>query len=304
MTAQLAVSATDVRAGGRWRRGQAAKNAAIRWGIRALLWVADALPESVLVACGRSLGRLTAMNEQLASVTRQNISLSFGNERANPLTAECFSSVGETLAHTLLLRRPGARASRHVELDATNCKRLQRALQQGKGALVLSAHYGPFEHIAAVVAENGIAATVLVRESYDPALDSIVDSHRLRHGVQVAHRGRSPLGVLSALRRGRAVGLLVDLPGRFATESVRFLGAPQVAFPRGPALLATRLAVPVLVALLHPKPQGGFRLVFEELNCPPDELTQRVADRIDAHVRAYPQHWLWMARPLSTPGRG
>ncbi|HMR78114.1 MAG TPA: lysophospholipid acyltransferase family protein [Polyangiaceae bacterium] len=299
MSAQLAGVAPDVRAGQRWRARQTLKNACIRVAIGGLLRVVDALPAGLVVALGRALGRAARFSKRLNGVAVENVSHALGVARAKAVTTACFANAGEVLARTLLLRREGARPSDFVELDEAAAEQLRSVLRLGRGALVLSAHYGPFEHIAPVVAEHGITPAIVVRESYDPALDPVVDAHRLRCGVEVVHRGREPLGVLGALRRGRPLGLLVDLPGRVATRPVRFLGHADVPFPLGAASLSARLAVPVLLGLLVPRKEGGFRLFFEDLGSDPSALTQRVAARLDAHIRQYPEHWLWMARPLA-----
>lgn len=299
MTTRLASLAPDVRTGGRWRKGQALKNACIRGLVRVLLGIADVLPAGALIALGRALGRAARLSPRLDRVALANVRSSLGATNAETIVAACFANAGEVLSRTLLLRRSGARPSEFVELDAEHTARLEAALRPGRGALVLSAHFGPFEHIAAVVAERGITPAILVRESYDPALDHLVDAHRLRCQVEIVHRGTQPLGVLAALRRGRPLGLLVDLAGRVATRPVAFLGQPDVEFPVGAATLRARLELPVLLALLVPRSNGGFRLVFEDLSAEPADLTQRVATRLDAHIREYPEHWLWMARPLA-----
>lgn len=288
--------------GAPWTRAQALKNACLRGILRGACAVADRLPAPLLVAAGRILGRIAMLLPRLRHTAMQNVESVFGRVGAEEVVHRCFINAGETLARTLLLRRASARASSWVELDGENLQRLVTALTSGHGALVLSAHYGPFEHIAAVVAEHGIEPSVLVRESYDPGLDALVDRHRLARGVAVVHRGRRPTGVLGALRRGHPVGLLVDLAGRVETAPVRFLGDGPTGFPTGPERLRARLGVPVLTALLEPKPTGGFRLVFRREDGPAEGLTQRVADELARHIRAFPEHWLWMARPLAATG--
>jgi KDO2-lipid IV(A) lauroyltransferase len=180
---------------------------------------------------------------------------------------------------------------------------LDRALASGRGAIVVSAHIGPFETIPAVLVEHGFSPSIVVRESYDAELDRVADAHRRARGVGVIHRGddHAALRVARALRNGRPVGILPDVGSRgVATTRARFLGR-AVAFPVGVERLATRLQCPVLLGTLA-RPADGltwFELRLEALDGEMGEagesLTQRVAGALTWAILRCPEHWLWMA---------
>ena len=222
----------DVRAGGRWTRLQRLKNGVIYRLVLVALRVADWLPRAFLVAVGRALGAMAfvlSSNER----TRAKHALERALPSPRPRAFAVFLKAGESLATCLLLRRSTIRALELIDVDDASQTLLRQTLAKGRGAVFVSPHLGPFELVAAAVAELGHRPAAVVRESYDPRLDPVVDRHRIARGVEVIHRGAPAAGVriVRALRKGRPVGFLPDLGARVETLPVRFLGR-QIALPR------------------------------------------------------------------------
>lgn len=297
--------AIDRRTGGAWSRGQRVKNFFIAAVVRAALRVADRIPEPTLLWLGRVAGAVAA--RALGALRRdatRRAARCLPPADAERVAHACLSRAGENLATILLLRRAAVRASNWVDVSQQSELTLRAALSRGRGAIFVSAHVGPFELVAARIAELGYAPAVVVRESYDPRLDAWVDAHRLARGVEVIHRGapRSGLRVVRAIRAGRPVGLLPDLGGRVASAPVHFLGVDG-PFPIGPQELAIRLGAPLLVGTLvrrrgAPAGEPPFTLEIDEIEPEGDTLalTQRVAHRLGAAILSSPEDWLWMAR--------
>jgi lauroyl/myristoyl acyltransferase len=143
---------------------------------------------------------------------------------------------------------------------------------------------------------------VVVRESYDPRLDPLVDAHRVAHGLEVIHRGHpgAAARTLRALRRCRPVGFLIDLESRVPSVSLPFLGAPT-RIPLGPQRLCQITGARLLVATLHRRlgperepPQFDLRITAVVGNDAMD-LTLRASRLLEKAVLARPEDWLWMA---------
>jgi KDO2-lipid IV(A) lauroyltransferase len=283
--------------GGRWSPWQRAKNAVIRCLLVALLALADRLPARTLIPLGRLAGRLTALAapklraRALAAARRV-----FPEPVARQVARACFACAGESLATTLLLRRPGVCTEELLDVPEES----RRLLQRAGGAVVVSAHLGPFELIAPALAALGLRTAIVVRESYDPKLDDLVDAHRRARGVTVIHRGDPGAGarIVRALRAGALVGLLPDLPARVASVPVDFLGARR-RLPVGPARVAARAGTPLLSCWLAPRrDRTGFSLqvrAIERAGTGPPGTTQRVMAALEEAIRAQPEWWPWMA---------
>lgn len=316
----------DLRTGGSWTAWQHLKNGVILLIVRAGLWMADRMSPDALLRAGHHLGQVAYLllaHERARALENLQRVLPGSDTRLAP---RCFEAAGENLARSLLLRRSGLPASAQVGIDAASREALHQALGEGRGVVVVSAHLGPFELVAALVAELGQQPAVVVRESYDPRLDPLIDAHRERRGVEVIHRGRpgAAFRILRALREGRPVGFLGDLGGRMRCRPARLLGH-AIDVPVGPQRIACRVGCPILVGTLHrSSPSGGFqlgsrralrrgpveppfRLSFTRLPATRDEamMTDHVANRISCAILQDPADWLWMApRFAGLPNRG
>ncbi|HEX3593823.1 MAG TPA: lysophospholipid acyltransferase family protein [Polyangiaceae bacterium] len=294
--------ALDRRFGGTWTRAQALKNRAIRIFVQALLFAVDRMPRAMLVALGATAGRVARALDSDALTRARARTAAASTASSDDVASDCFVNAGRALATCALLRRDGVRAGECVSLSDESRAVLLRALSAGRGAIVLSAHVGPFEMIPARLVEAGFAPSIVVRESYDPLLDPVVDDHRRRRGIEVIHRGKAgaALRIVRALRRGRPVGVLPDLGGRgLATLPARFLGR-TVAFPVGPQQLAHRTGCPLVMGTLaRTSGASAFELILEDLASDGTlaELTQRVADALARAIVRSPADWLWMTAP-------
>jgi KDO2-lipid IV(A) lauroyltransferase len=294
------VPSRDLRTGGRWTPLQSAKNALVRSAIRVLIALGDRLPEAWLLALGSAAGRWAArVLPSRRELVERNFTRVAGSDVPPALVRSCFESAGRNLALCLLARRADVRVLERVEVGHETRAVLDRALAVGRGVVFVSAHLGPFEWVAAAIAELGYRASVVVRESYDPALDPIVDAHRVARGLDVIHRGdrHSGVRIVRALRRGRAVGLLPDLGGRVESVGVHFLSA-RVDVPVGPARLAHRTGAAIVVGTLEPLGPDRHRLRLESVEAGPDEraTTQRIMARLEAAIRRTPEQWLGLAK--------
>jgi KDO2-lipid IV(A) lauroyltransferase len=297
----------DLRQGGRWSAAQRLKNDVLYAVITAGFRVADMLPRRALLFLGRLTGWLAhAAAYRLRRVARANLSRFWAPAQARARAARSFVHAGENLAYCLLLRRSSVRAADLVLVRDAALAELDAALEVGRGVVFISPHLGPFEAIAARVAELGKRPVVVVRESYDPRLDAWVDAHRTGRGIEVIHRGAPGAGrrIVRALRDGRPVGFLPDLGSRVASAPTEWLGA-RLDFPVGPQQLAARLACPIVVGALVPRADDGppFELEMCRISAASTgtaELTQRVASALGERILNAAEHWLWMARPIGT----
>jgi KDO2-lipid IV(A) lauroyltransferase len=297
----------DVRFGGDWSASQRAKNALIALSVAAALRVVDRVPRRWLLAMGRAAGRTI---RRLAGRSREQARNALANALSgdsSSIARSCFDHAGENLATSLLLRRTQVRALDLVEVPQSTAETFRAALAHGRGVVFVSAHVGPFEAFAAAVAELGLRPAVVVRESYDPRLDVLIDSHRRTRGIDVIHRGRpgAAIRILRALRAGQPVGFLPDFGGRVPSLEVPFLGEKR-PFPVGPQQLAQHARAPLLVGALERQApfaqEPRFRLVLAAIDTSGSlvTLTARVATELESVIVRAARDFPWMAlRPTS-----
>ena len=185
---------------------------------------------------------------------------------------------------------------------------LDAALQGGKGAIVVTAHFGSWDRAIGLVSGRGYRANALVDVFRPPALDAEVRRARARHGLTLipAEGGAALRQLYGALRRNEVVALLVDRPLREQGTPVTFFGRPTW-LPSGPAMLALRTGAPVLVGHFLRRPDLiSYQGAFEPLAAPAptgdrraDEraLMQAIVDRLERLIQRHPEQW-YMFRPM------
>ncbi len=194
--------------------------------------------------------------------------------------------------------------------DITGEEHLFRALEAGKGAVMVTGHAGNWELLNARLATAGIPLCVPVREVYDPRIDVIATKLRTRFGGKVIHRGKEAGRQLYAgLKANQVNGLLIDqdirdIPGIF----VPFFGR-KAWTPSGAASLSLKIGCPMIPVFIHRRPDGRHLVEVHPPLVVPTEgstedkiyhLTVAATAAIETHIRAYPEQWVWMHRRWRT----
>lgn len=191
-----------------------------------------------------------------------------------------------------------------VERDGSH--HLFRALEGGRGAILLGAHLGSFEAMRAVAAEHGVRVNVLAYTRNARMIKAVLDEAGAAEAVEVIEVDNDDstyiFKVREAIERGELVALFGDRVGLNERRAeVEFLGAKTV-LPTGPYVLAALLKCPVLfVAGLYEAPNRY------SLHCRPfaDRVllprgrreqalaayAQAYADNLEDFARLAPRNW-------------
>jgi KDO2-lipid IV(A) lauroyltransferase len=219
---------------------------------------------------------------------------------------ENLGRVGAEFAHLdhLWDHDPSRPATGHL-LDSDEAyRRMQQMRDDGKPALVFSAHCANWELPAVAANVYGIDSTVLFRP---PNITAIADAViRMRGGIMgklIPTGLDAPTRVADALQRGSHVAMLVD---QFYTRGVEvtFFGRPARTNPLI-ARLAQHFDCPIYGVHMVRHPGNKFRLhLTEPMSAVRDAqgnvdiaaTMQRINDVIEGWVREHPEQWLWLHR--------
>lgn len=189
-----------------------------------------------------------------------------------------------------------------------NINILNSALARGKGAIIITGHFGNWELLALSIRLKGYEGAVIGRRIYFDKYDKFLNGFRRVHDVDIVYRGESPKKVLRLLKDNKVVGILADqdvdsVDGVF----VNFFRVPAYT-PSGPVLLAKASGAALIPAFIVRK-NGRHTLVIEK----PIELadtgnkeadivenTKRWSNIVESYIRRYPEQWVWMHRRWKT----
>ncbi|HUQ82790.1 MAG TPA: lysophospholipid acyltransferase family protein [Gemmatimonadaceae bacterium] len=191
---------------------------------------------------------------------------------------------------------------------------IETALSKGRGLILATGHLGNWELGGVYLAARGLPIDVIVRRMNNPLFDRYLTKTRSRFGIQVVHDAEAVRRTPRALREGRAVVVLADqgVLG-LASTFVPFFGRPAKT-PRGPAVFALRLNVPVVFGAAIRQPSGKYRIVLESVEVEDtgdrdrdvDAVVARYTATLERWVRRYPEQYFWHHRrwrrqPPGTP---
>ncbi len=214
--------------------------------------------------------------------------------------------------------------SRTDIVDRFVCEREDRitaSLNQGRGAIIATAHMGNYDHVAAWAAATGRPLTTVAERVKPERLYQSFVSKRTAMGIGIHPTGTPQVADLLAAEirnQRRIVALMCDRDMSAHGVPVTFFGEPTT-LPGGPARLALRTGAP-----LHTAPgwHTGTRTVIriDDVIALPDWapvgedaprrerydeavalLTQTIADRLAAGIADHPHDWHMLA-PV-WPGR-
>jgi KDO2-lipid IV(A) lauroyltransferase len=283
------------------------------WFALAALWPVGTLlaylPAPLGLWLGRRLGDLAwAVLPGRRAIVVGNLSRAFGPERPpaelTDLGRRCFRHLGMTVVEscTFLFRSPAVLLSR-VEFRGT--EHIAAAMATGRGLLLLTAHYGNWELLAASHALERWPLSVMVRPLDSALLDPLIERLRLRCGTEIISKRQGLRGALDALRRERMVGILLDQnTSHREGVFVPFFGIPA-STSRGLAVIALRTGAPVVPVFIR-RLAGGRHVVQAAPPIPapgdgdPVAFTAAFNRAIEDAIRQAPEQWFWLHRRWKT----
>lgn len=175
---------------------------------------------------------------------------------------QTFVRYAQCLAEGLAAERPEAAQSRY-EVEGEPF--LREALAGGRGALLVTAHAGPWDAAARILrGALDREVTVVMTSEPDAGARSLHDRVRARAGVHVVHVGAHPLDALPLLRELKAGGIVAVQLDRGAPSgrelAVRLFGR-ELLVPEGPFRLAALAGVPVVPLFVRRTGHFQYQLV-------------------------------------------
>ena len=261
------------------------------------------LPHGGALAAGRAMGHLAyRVGGRRRAIARRNLELCFpamSDHELDALTRKHFAALGMSFIEAGLGRwASDAHLASITKIDGI--EHLQTAIANGKGVILLTAHFTTMEISGRVLALNSPPFDVVHRKSSNHFIEELQRSGRERAAAVVIEKG-DVRKMVRSLRAGRPVWYAPD-------QSYNLKGAAPVKFFGIPALQTTatssiaRLGKAVVIPYLPQRLGDGTYLMtllrpFEEF--PGDDPiadTRRYSTMIENHVRLCPEQYFWVHR--------
>jgi phosphatidylinositol dimannoside acyltransferase len=269
--------------------------------------LARALPEPAAYGLANTMGTLVArLSRHKRAVVERNLARitgeQLGSAHLEALVRESFRSYARYWLELFRLRPEDGDAMLE-RFQVRHLERLDEVLARGKGAVVVVAHLGNWDAAGAWAGASGRSVATVAEVLKPRRLFDLFCEQRSRLGMTVfaAERGVGAK-LVAAARDGRMVAILGDrdLGGRGV--EIDFFGA-RTTFPTGPASIAVRAGVPILVAGVYGVRRTGGKWGWEAEIAEPIELpegwgrdalvglTRQVAAKLEGFIERRPEEW-------------
>ncbi len=171
---------------------------------------------------------------------------------------------------------------------------LHNTRDAGRGGILALAHFGSWDIAASMALAAGHPVTTVMAPVGTPSITALVAWSRKAKQMELYAPAAAARGLLRALRQGRWVAILVDIPEGGPTTEVEFCRGP-VEFSTGPAFLARLSGAPLVPISCWRTPSGYQVHVREPFHPGPDDdehsLTQKLAAILEPDVHRLPEQW-------------
>jgi len=272
------------------------------------------LPYPALYRLGRVLGWLTVLIPgERRRVARRNLEICLpamaADDREKLLRAS-LADLGLMLVEFAFAWMGSERSVANVPCTIEGLEHLENCRKQGRGVLLVGAHFSHLELCARLVSQR-IRIAGMYRVMDDPVFEHCVLQARLRY-AEAMFRKDELLGAVRYLRKGGTLWYAPDQDMRGKDSAfVPFFGLPAATITATHHL--ARLSGAAVIPFFHRRrPDGrGYEMRLEAplADFPSDDViadTARVNQQIERMVREAPEQYLWVhkrfkSRPPGEP---
>lgn len=288
------------------RRIKKLKNDLVYLLVKGVVWGVCRLSRRSALRAGERLGTLTCLVlPKERRKVREGLDTAFGDVHG-PMTLrrlirQVYVDLGRNAVDAMRLRVT-SKEELHRLVRAEGLEHVDSALSRGRGLVFLTGHLGCWELDGAYVASLGYPLNVIAKPVYDARLDRLLVETRERAGVRNIARGKATRDILRALRRGEAVGFLIDQDTKVDGVFVDFFGRPAYT-PSGAAVIALKTGAPIVPITIHREADDTHHVIADpeiplvETGDSREDIrinTQRCLNALERRIRDHPSQWVWM----------
>lgn len=279
-------------------------------GLHICSLIVKVIPAGCLYAFAKNIAVLAYLfAKKQKKIALDSLTIAFGREKSRreieEIARNCFIYMAKSAVELMFFfDKPGALREK-VEIQGR--QNLDKALAGGRGAILVSAHFGNFPLLLGRLALEGYKAGGIMRPMRDARVEKIFLEKRDKFGVKTIYsqpRNECVNNTIAALRNNELVFIPIDQNFGTGGVFVDFFGE-KAATATGPVIFAQRTKAALIPCFILRQPDDTHKIIFEaklelkEGKDPQDTILiniQRLTDIIESYIRRYPAEWGWIHR--------
>jgi len=280
------------------------------FGLNVCSLIVKVIPAGCLYAFAKNIALLAyVFAKKQRKIALDSLSIAFGREKSRreieEIARNCFIYMAKSAVELMFLFDKPQVLRELVEVQGR--QNLDKALTAGRGAILVSAHFGNFPLLLGKLAVDGYKAGGIMRPMHDARVEKIFLEKRDKFGVKTIYsqpRNECVNNTIAALRNNELIFIPIDQNFGTGGVFVNFFGR-EAATATGPVIFAQRTRAAIIPCFILRQPDDKHKIIFEaelelkEGATPQDTILiniQRLTDIIESYIRRYPAEWGWIHR--------
>jgi KDO2-lipid IV(A) lauroyltransferase len=268
------------------------------------------LPENWLYSFAKNIARVGArVAAKQRKIALESLTLAFGQEKTpeeiKRIVQDCFIFLAKAGVELMFLMDRPRRLRERVQIVGR--ENLENALKAGRGAILVSAHFGNFPLMLARLSLEGYKVGGIMRPMRDTRVEKLFLKKRGRLNIKTIYSQPRKACVDTTIRclaNNEIVFIPIDQNFGTGGVFVDFFGR-KAATATGPVVLARRTKATIVPCFIIRQPDDCHKIIFEppftleEGSSPQDTVVlniQRLTNIIEDYIRRYPAEWGWIHR--------
>jgi len=191
--------------------------------------------------------------------------------------------------------------SRHnlaARVKEENWPVVEKAYRRSKRVMFVTAHLGNWELGISYLVEKGFSVAGVYAPYREDEVVRWIMAHRNPDVEWIPSTRGAAAACVSALERGKVLGMVADIPFGEKGHRVRICGAPA-HLPLGPWAIASRARATVIPSFIVRERPGQYRITFHDPILPRDgslrkqmeECQEIYRAHLERYLRAIPEQW-------------
>ncbi len=263
------------------------------------------LPLPVRALIGRTLGWLFSwVPTRDRRIAQLHMDRFIKDEGGSKHIHRMYASLGETLLESMNLKPILDNYQKYISADWPQWDEI---LSRKKGVLIIAAHTGNWDLLAASSICHGFKVSVVGKAAKSPLFQDALNLIRKNYGAEAIWRAGSSgmKQIIEAFKRGEAAAAVIDQDTNVSSSMIPFFGVPA-ATPSTIIELARRYDAVIIAPLIFRTGINKYTIYVKELDnkLPLDEILLQFNKYLEDMIRRYPWQWVWLHKRWRTLADG
>lgn len=176
---------------------------------------------------------------------------------------------------------------------------VDKAIANGKGLILLSAHLGNWELGGGIIASLGYPFYAIALDHKDKRINDFFVKQRALIDVKIISIGAQLKNCFKVLRNNHILGIVGDRDFSNHGITANFFGRPTI-LPKGPAAFSMRTGAPIIPCFSIRTPEDRFKFIFEKAidavstgneEADMQSIIEQYAAVIERYIKSFPDQW-------------